>query len=282
MKHFLIFFSFFCLTSVLVFSQKYVQIEEEVVNIRLKPTTSSSIVGQAVLGQVFLRTDAINNWIEIELPSGENRWIYRSLVSLVTDYGAILEDVDIASLKDALIDSKERAKKDSFIQKVDFMNKKETELFLLDKYTLSVFRTYGVSPIHFSNIMNMSDKNTDIMFGNSFEKEVRVSFIDYDVFEVLGEDLILETKRCFKIDKRMDAVIRINSKKGEREEYLCFIGGYGDDFNDCYNIKNVFTQVNSTQENQFVLTKAGRLKEAKLILESIDLDLKDFQKITNF
>ena len=75
-------------------------------------------MGQAILGQVFLRTDAINNWIEIELPSGENRWIYRSLVSLVTDYGAILEDVNIASLKDALIESKERAKKDSFIHSV--------------------------------------------------------------------------------------------------------------------------------------------------------------------
>jgi len=282
MKHFLIFFSFFYLNAVLVFPQKYVQIEEEVVNIRFKPTTSSSIVGQAVLGQVFLKTDVMNNWIEIELPSGENRWIYRSLVSLVTDYGAVLEDVNIASLKDALIDCKERAKKDSFTQKVDFMNQKETELFLSDKYTLSVFRAYGVSPIHFSNIMNMSEKNTDIMFGNSFEKEVRVSFIDYDVFEVLGEDIILETKRCFKIDKRMDAVIRINSKKGEREEYLCFIGGYGDNFDDCYDIKNVFSQVSSKQDNQFVLTKAGRLKEAKLILESIDLDLKDFQKITNF
>ena len=42
------------------------------------------------------------------------------------------------------------------------------------------------------------------MFGNIFEKEVRVSFVDYDVFEVLGENIILETKRCFKIDKRLD------------------------------------------------------------------------------
>ena len=285
MRNILIYFSCFFLISLLSFSQKYVQIEEEVVNIRLKPTTSSSIVGQAVLGQVFLRTDAMNNWIEIELPSGERRWVYRSLVSLVTDYGAILEDVDIVSLQEALMNSKERSKKDSkdsVTKKNESMNQKELELFLLDKYTLSVFRTYGVSPIHFSDIMNVSDTNTDIMFGNSFEKEVRVSFIDYDVFEVLGEDLILETKRCFKIEKRMDAVIKINSKKGEREEYLCFIGGYGDDFDDCYDIKNVFIQVNSKQENQFVLTKSGRLKEAKLILESIDLDLKDFQKITNF
>ena len=84
------------------------QIEEEVVNIRFKPTTSSSIVGQAVLGQVFLRTDAMNNWIEIKLPSGEYRWVYRSLVGLVTDYGAILDNVNISSLQNALIDAKKK------------------------------------------------------------------------------------------------------------------------------------------------------------------------------
>ena len=89
---------FFLINVNIAFSQKYVQIEEEVVNIRFKPTTSSSIVGQATLGQVFLRTDALNNWIEIKLPSGENRWIYRPLVSLVNDYGAILEDVNSIEL----------------------------------------------------------------------------------------------------------------------------------------------------------------------------------------
>tara|TARA_B100001250_G_scaffold337687_1_gene304555 strand:+ start:92 stop:940 length:849 start_codon:yes stop_codon:yes gene_type:complete len=276
------YFICFLLTSVLVFPQKYVQIEEEVVNIRFQPTTSSSIVGQAILGQIFLRTDATNNWIEIELPSGENRWIYRSLVSLVTDYGAILQDVNIFSLKDALINAKERAQKDSFTQNIEFMNQQEEEMFLLDKYTLSVFRTFGVSPIHFQDIMNVSNKDSDIMFGNVFEKEVRVSFVDYDVFEVLGENIILETKRCFKIDKRVDAVIRISSINGEREESLCFIGGYGENFDDCYNIKNIFNQINNGQSNQFVLTKSGKLKEAKLILESTDLDLKDFKKITTF
>ena len=282
MTNILTYFFCFFLTSSLAFSQKYVQIEEEVVNIRFKPTTSSSIVGQAVLGQIFLRTDATNNWVEIELPSGENRWVYRSLVSLVTDYGAILQNVNISSLKDALINAKERAQQDSFTKNIEFMNQEESEMFLLDKYTLSVFRTYGVSPIHFQDIMSTSNKDSDVMFGNIFEKEVRVSFVDYDVFEILGENIILETKRCFKIDKRVDAVIRISSINGEIEESLCFIGGYGENFDDCYNIKNVFNQINSGQSDQFVLTKSGKLKEAKLILESTDLDLKEFKKITNF
>ena len=274
--------TFFLIIPCFIFSQKYVQIEEEVVNIRFKATTSSSIVGQAVLGQIFLRTDATTNWIEIQLPSGENRWVHRGLVSLVTDYGAILESVNISSLKSALIDAKERAQKDSFNKNIESMNKKEINTFLLDKYTLSVFRTYRVSPIHFDEIMNVSDKNSNIMFGNSFEKEVRVSFIDYDIFEILGEDIILETKRCFKIDKRVDAVIKVFNKNGDKIESLCFIDGYGENFHDCYNIKNVFYQQNQGGNNQFVLTNSGKLREVKLILESTELDLKDFKKITSF
>ena len=117
------------------FSQKYVQIEEEVVNIRFKPTTSSTIVGQGVLGQVFLRKGALNNWVEIQLPSGENRWIYRELISLVTDYGAILDGVSISSLQTALIDAKKRAENDSFTKNIESMDQKEIEDFLLDKYT---------------------------------------------------------------------------------------------------------------------------------------------------
>lgn len=263
------------------FSQKYVQIEEEVVNIRFKPTTSSTIVGQGVLGQVFLRKGALNNWVEIQLPSGENRWIYRELISLVTDYGAILDGVSISSLQTALIDAKKRAENDSFTKNIESMDQKEIEAFLLDKYTLSVFRTYGVSPIHYNEVMNVAGKDTDIMFGNSFEKEVRVSFIDYDIFEILDEDVIIETKRCFKIDKRIDAVIKVFSENGNKTESLCFLGGYGELFDDCYNIKNIFTRVNSG-DNQFVLTKSGKLREVELILEPKDLDLTDFKKITSF
>ena len=57
---------------------------------------------------------------------------------------------------------------------------------------------------------------------------------------------------------------------------------YGDKFDDCYNIKNVFNKISNGQGDQFVLTNSGKLKEVKLILESIDLDLKDFKKTTTF
>ena len=41
------------------------------------------------------------------------------------------------------------------------------------------------------------------MFGQAYERPVVVSFIDYDIFEVLGEDLIIETKDALRLDKEL-------------------------------------------------------------------------------
>ena len=81
------------------------------------------------------------------------------------------------------------------------MSRNEVQMFLLDKFSLSVFRTYGVSPIHYDELINSSFNESDIMFGNLYEKEVRTSFIDYDVFEVLGENTVIETKDVLKLIK---------------------------------------------------------------------------------
>ena len=89
------------------------------------------------------------------------------------------------------------------------MNKKDVENILIDKYLLSVFRLWNVSPIHFPDVMSYKDNEQSIMFGQAYERPVVVSFIDYDIFEVLGEDLIIQTKRCFKIGQRINAVIKI-------------------------------------------------------------------------
>ena len=61
--------------------------------------------------------------------------------------------------------------------------------------------------------MAFKNNETNIMFGQAYERKVKVSFIDYDIFEVLGEDLILETKRCFKIDQRLMLLSKYFIKK---------------------------------------------------------------------
>jgi len=162
------------------------------------------------------------------------------------------------------------------------MTKKDVENILVDNYLLSVFRSWNVSPIHFGDVMAYQDNETNVIFGQTYERPVKVSFIDYDIFEVLGEDLIIETKRCFKIGQRIDAVIKIFYHKGIVKQELCFIDGYGKSFESCVLIKEFY--INTTESNtpQKVLTTDGKMRKVKLILQPTAPNFKNYKKIISY
>ena len=130
--------------------------------------------------------------------------------------------------------------------------------------------------------MAYKDNEPSVMFGQAYERSVRVSFIDYDIFEVLGEDLIIETKRCLKIGKRIDAVIKIFYHKGIVKQELCFVDGYGINFDNCVLIKEFYANMTEKNSNQIVLTKDGKLKKINLILQPIEPDFKNYKKTTSY
>jgi len=272
----------FFLLPVFLYSQNFIQIEKDLVNIRFDADQNSQKVGQAEFGQIFLSNASTKKWVQIELPSGEKRWIYKKLTSQVKDYGAILDTVDIAQLKKKLIEARKQARSDSNTKKIKFLNKKDVENLLIDNYTLSVFRSWNVSPIHFPDVMAFKENETNIMFGQAYERKVKVSFVDYDVFEVLGEDLILETKRCFKIDQRIDAVIKIFYQKGIVKQELCFLDGFGKNFENCVLIKQFYLNVTEGNNNRKVLTKDGKMKKINLILEPFEPNLNNYKKIVSY
>lgn len=267
---------------VFIFAQNYIQVEKDLVNIRFDADQNSEKVAQAEFGQIFLSNASTKKWVQVEVPSGEKRWIYKKLTSQVKDYGAILDTVDISSLKQKLIDANKQAKIDARTKKIPFMAKKDVENILIDKYLLSVFRSWNVSPIHFGDVMAYQDNEKNVMFGQAYERPVRVSFIDYDIFEVLGEDLIIETKRCFKIDQRIDAIIKIFYHKGIVKQELCFIDGYGKNFDNCYLIKEFYINKTESNSNQMVLTKDGKMKKVNLILQETQPDFKNYKKTISY
>ena len=122
----------FFLLPVFSYSQNFIQIEKDLVNIRFDADQNSQKVGQAEFGQIFLSNASTKKWVQIELPSGEKRWIYKKLTSQVKDYGAILDTVDIAQLKKKLIEARKQAKSDSNTKKIKFLNKKDVENLLID------------------------------------------------------------------------------------------------------------------------------------------------------
>jgi len=273
---------YFFLIPVFIFAQNYIQIEKDLVNIRFDADQNSEKVAQAEFGQIFLSYASTKKWVQVEVPSGEKRWIYKKLTSQVKDYGAILDTVDILSLKQKLIEANKQAKIDSRTIKIPFMAKKDVESILVDKYLLSVFRSWNVSPIHFGDVMAFQENEKNVMFGQAYERPVRVSFIDYDIFEVLGEDLIIQTKRCFKIGQRIDAVIKIFYHKGIVKQELCFIDGYGKDYENCVFIKEFYTNKTDSNSKQMVLTTDGKMKKINLILQPTEPNFKNYKKITSY
>jgi len=267
---------------VFIFSQNFIQIEKDLVNIRFDADQNSEKVGQAEFGQIFLSNSSTKKWVQIEVPSGEKRWIYKKLTSQVKDYGAILDTVDIGSLKEALIKARKQAIVDARTKKIEFMSKKDVENILIDSYLLSVFRSWNVSPIHFPDVMAFRNDEKNVMFGQAYERLVRVSFIDYDIFEVLGEELIIETKRCFKIGQRMDAMIKIFYHKGIVKQELCFLDGYGKDFENCVLIKEFYNNITQSTSDQMVLTKDGKLKQVSLILQPTEPNFNNYKKIVSY
>ena len=267
-----------------ILSQNFIQIEKDLVNIRFDADQNSEKVGQAQFGQIFLSNASTRKWVQVELPSGEKRWIYKKLTSEVKDYGAILDTVDIASLKQELIKARKQAQIDARDNKtlIKTMHKKEVENLIIDNYLLSVFRSWDVSPIHFPDVMAFKENDENIMFGQAYERSVTISFIDYDIFEVLGEDLIIETKRCFKNDKKIEAVIKIFYHKGIVKQELCFIDIFGKSFDNCVLIKEFYTDMTEENSNQIVLTQDGKMKKINLILQPKEPNLKNYQKSTSY
>ncbi len=265
-----------------IFSQNFIQIEKDLVNIRFDADKNSEKVAQAEFGQIFMTSSSTKKWVEVVLPSGEKRWIYKKLTSHVKDYGAILDTVDISLLKQKLNEASKRAELDSRTKNIPYMSKKDVGYILFDKYILSVFRSWSVSPIHFADIMAYKENDQNVMFGQAYERPVKVSFIDYDIFEVLGEDLILETKRCFKIDQRIDAMIKVFYHKGIVKQELCFIDIFGKSFSNCVLIKEFYINKTDKNTNQMVLTTDGKMKKINLILQPTEPNLKNYKKIISY
>lgn len=90
----IVFLAFMALSIDYTFAEVF-EISRAHVNIRKQPTTSSEIIGKAHQSEwfVYLGSSSDNKWRHIELPNGENGWIYYTLGKVKDDYTSILEEL---------------------------------------------------------------------------------------------------------------------------------------------------------------------------------------------
>ncbi len=102
---------------------------------------------------------------------------------------------------------------------------------------------------------------------------VQVSQVDFDLYKINGTNYHISTKKCFKLGFGRDVQIKIwKDEKNKIQRQVCFLNISETEYDDCYKITNVYSEMTSKSEKVMVLTKRGKMKEAILVLEETYID----------
>tara|TARA_B100001250_G_scaffold64895_1_gene51283 strand:- start:355 stop:1698 length:1344 start_codon:yes stop_codon:yes gene_type:complete len=185
--------------------------------------------------------------------------------------------------------------KKSFGLKSFYFPKKKKKIYTLYHQELRVAATLivfiGLSFFFFSkynisedtNLSNISQFNNDtknsvneISNDTLFEKaglyNLKVSQIDYDLYNITGTNYHITTKKCFKIGFGINAQIKIYDQGKKRKREICFTNISGEGYTDCYTIKNVYSKLETSSDKLVVIDKRGRMRTAVLVFEETILD----------
>tara|TARA_B100002052_G_C15881053_1_gene599273 strand:+ start:2645 stop:3463 length:819 start_codon:yes stop_codon:yes gene_type:complete len=254
--------------------QEYIQIIKPSINIRMEPNTSSSIIGSALNGEIYITNGEVPKWYRVLLPSGESRWIYKKLAQKVISKGTMPDNLDILVVQEELKIASDEANKDANTEIIKDLNKIEINNLLFDQYTLLVLQNYSINPAEYEYIMTYSHPSGTGIIQPVSENLVSVSHVDYDLFKVDGLNIYIETRRCFKLGAALDAMIFMYYANEDFVQKLCFEDGYGSGFDNCYNIKNIYKSV-MEEPNLVVLTKEGKMRKTNLVLKETVLKIPE-------
>ena len=255
-------------------SQEYIEITRPSINIRMSPSTSSPIIGSALNGEIYITNGEVDKWYSVLLPSGETRWIYKRLAQKVTLETVISNDLDILVVQEELKISADEANKDANKNVIKNLNKIQINNLLFDQYALLVLQNYSIHPAYYDYIIQYTHPSGTGIIQPVSEHLVSVSHIDYDLFKLEGLNIYIETRRCFKLGAALDAMIFMYYADQDFVQKLCFEDGYGEGFENCYNIKNIYKSV-IEEPNLVALTKDGKMKKTNLVLKETVLKIPE-------
>ena len=134
-------------------SAEFVKVTSEFANIRVMPDTESIIIGKASENDIFGYEGEENDWIKINMFSGEHRYIHHNLVKVI-NYGisATFSNDICQSLMNRLDEAEDRSLVESDnkypLSNSENMEKNiEYQRILLDRYILEIFHEFDLQPI---------------------------------------------------------------------------------------------------------------------------------------
>ena len=102
--------------------------------------------------------------------------------------------------------------------------------------------------------------------------KINVSQVDYDLYKINGTDYHLSTKRCFKMGESINAQLKIYNQGKIRKKNICFLNEKGLEYSDCYQVKNVYKQIPTSNNKLIIIDKKGKMRNAVLVFEETEID----------
>ena len=134
--------------SMLCQAQDFIQITQNGVNIRFSPSTSSTVITQGKEGNIFELQGEKGSWYQINMFSGEYRYVYKSLCKRI-EYTIQLPESESFRKKVfmAVLAAEDRAFTQSISKYPNDFNKQiDYQRILEDKYKLSAMNSYNAQP----------------------------------------------------------------------------------------------------------------------------------------
>ena len=145
--------------------------------------------------------------------------------------------------------------------------------FFFSKYNVSENTNLSnVSQFNNYDQTTINNIESDTLFEQAGLYTLQVSQVDYDLYNIIGTNYHITTKKCFKIGFGINALIKIYDQGKKRKREICFTNISGTEYTDCYNIKNVYSKLETSSKNLLVVDKRGKMRTAVLVFEETILD----------
>ena len=127
------------------------------------------------------------------------------------------------------------------------------------------------------NALNTASFNINLKTNNNYNEtagsyKINVSQVDYDLYKINGTDYHLSTKRCFKMGESIKAQLKIYNQGKVRKKNICFLNEKGLEYSDCYQVKNVYKQIPTSNNKLIIIDKKGKMRNAILVFEETEID----------
>jgi len=119
---------------------RFIEITGNTANIRTGPSTSTTIVALAKKYDTFELKGEINGWYEIDMFSGEYRYVHKSLAKLTTYTISLPSSASIRQKIFNLIGEAED-------RTIDYQR------LLIDKYVLTIFHEFKIQPVIYKELV---------------------------------------------------------------------------------------------------------------------------------